>query len=138
MLIAIFRGLQMKQVAFLESQESGTCGKLRFYNDMTRLYIFNEPKRENTIQTPGTMNQINSGFQTKCYASDYKFPIETPNLVYSELKQGRPYTRLQNHYTEPYDRIRIGDKTYRVDMSWRLRGWASYVRYKREGAAENV
>ena len=65
--------------------------------------------------------------ETKCYASVTNSGIETLNLVYGELKQGSLTIRLQNHYTEPYDRIRIGDKIYRVDMSRPLRVGHTFV-----------
>jgi hypothetical protein len=42
---------------------------------------------------------------------------ETLNLVYGEIKQGSLTVRLQNHYSEPFDRLRIGDKVYRVDRA---------------------
>lgn len=45
----------------------------------------------------------------------------TLNLVYGGLKQGSKVVRLQRHYNKPFDRIRIGDKVYRVDMARGLR-----------------
>lgn len=49
----------------------------------------------------------------------------TLNLVYGGPKQGSLTIRLQNHYKEPFDSIRIGDgedsKQYRVDMARKLR-----------------
>ena len=45
----------------------------------------------------------------------------TLNLVYGGLKQGSKVVRLQRHYNKPFDRIRIGDKYYRVDMARGLR-----------------
>lgn len=38
-------------------------------------------------------------------------------LVYGKLKQGSLTVRLQRPYTEPFDRIRIGEKTYNVDFT---------------------
>jgi hypothetical protein len=46
---------------------------------------------------------------------------ETMNLIYGAFKQGAKVIRLQNHYNEPFDRIRIGDAVYRVDFERRLR-----------------
>ena len=46
---------------------------------------------------------------------------DTMNLIYGEIKQGSLTIRLQNHYTEPFDRIRIGKKFYRVDSEKLLR-----------------
>lgn len=47
--------------------------------------------------------------------------VDTLNMVYGELKQGCYTVRLQNIYRKPFDRIRIGDKLYRVDFSRKLR-----------------
>lgn len=46
---------------------------------------------------------------------------ETLNLIYGAFKQGVKTIRLQNHYNEPFDRIRIGNAVYRVDFERRLR-----------------
>lgn len=46
---------------------------------------------------------------------------ETMTLVYGSLKQGSKTIRLQNHYTQPFDSIRIGEKQYRVDRERKLR-----------------
>lgn len=45
----------------------------------------------------------------------------TLNLVYGGLKQGSKVVRLQRHYNKPFDRIRIGDRVYRVDLARGLR-----------------
>lgn len=45
---------------------------------------------------------------------------ETMQIVYGSIKQGSLTVRLQNHYKEPFDNIRIGDKVYQVDMSRKL------------------
>lgn len=55
--------------------------------------------------------------ETKRRASVTDSGIETLRLVYGELKQGSKTIRLQNHYNEPFDSIRIGNKVYKVDMS---------------------
>lgn len=47
--------------------------------------------------------------------------VETLDMVYGELKQGCYTVRLQNIYRKPFDRIRIGEKLYRVDFSRKLR-----------------
>lgn len=46
---------------------------------------------------------------------------ETMNLVYGEVKQGSKTVRIQGHYTQPFNHIRIGNKKYRADMSRPLR-----------------
>lgn len=55
----------------------------------------------------------------KRYASVTDSGIEVMKLVYSDIKQGSKVIRLQRPYTGAFDRIRIGDKCYRVDMSRR-------------------
>ncbi len=61
--------------------------------------------------------------EVKKYASVTNAGTETLQLVYGELKQGAKTIRLQRPYTEPFDRIRIGKKIYRVDLAKRI----SYV-----------
>lgn len=55
------------------------------------------------------------------YASVTETGIETLNLIYGEIKQGVKTVRLQNHYSKPFDRVRIGEKVYRVDRARPLR-----------------
>lgn len=55
------------------------------------------------------------------YAAVTDTGTETMTLVYGALKQGSKTIRLQNHYTESFDAIRIGNKRYRVDRERRLR-----------------
>lgn len=43
--------------------------------------------------------------------------VETMHLIYGEIHQGSKTIRLQNHFDEPFDRIRIGSKNYHVDFS---------------------
>lgn len=59
--------------------------------------------------------------EVKRYASVSDVGDEVLRLIYGELKQGCLVVRLQNHYTEPFDRIRIGDKVYSTDKTRRLR-----------------
>ena len=61
------------------------------------------------------------------YAAVMDTRTETMQLVYGELKQGSLTVHLQNHYTDPFDRIRIGEKRYRVDLRRRLRVKESFV-----------
>lgn len=60
---------------------------------------------------PDTLNE------TLCYASVTDSGIETLRLVYGEIKQGSYTIRLQRSYTESFDCIRIGAKTYHADMA---------------------
>lgn len=55
------------------------------------------------------------------YASVTDTGDDTLNLIYGQIKQGAKTIRLQNHYEQSFDRIRIGKKTYRVDKARRLR-----------------
>lgn len=55
--------------------------------------------------------------EVKRYASVTDSGADTINIVYGEIRQGIKTVRLQNHYTEPFDRVRIGNKAYRVDFS---------------------
>lgn len=61
------------------------------------------------------------------YASVTSSGAETLNLIYGTLKQGCYTVRLQNHYEQPFDRIRIGEKVYRVDMARPLRHKYTFV-----------
>lgn len=65
--------------------------------------------------------------EAKRYASVTDSGIDTLNLVYGELRQGSLTVRLQNHYSAPFDRIRIGEKLYRVDMKRLLRSKMTLV-----------
>lgn len=59
--------------------------------------------------------------EDECWASVTDSKTETVKMVYGELKQGCKTIRLQNIYRKPFDKIRVGDKTYRVDFSRKLR-----------------
>jgi hypothetical protein len=55
--------------------------------------------------------------ENKQWANKTDSGVETLNLVYGQLRQGVYTMRLLRPYTEPFDRIRIGRKHYRVDFS---------------------
>lgn len=59
--------------------------------------------------------------EDKCWACVTDAKTETIKMVYGEIKQGCLTVRLQNTYRKPFDRIKIGDKLYRVDFSRILR-----------------
>lgn len=59
--------------------------------------------------------------ETPCFADVTDSSEQTLRLVYGEIRQGSLTVRLQTHYTNPFDRIRIGDKLYKVDSSRLLR-----------------
>ena len=58
--------------------------------------------------------------ETLRYASVMNTGEEKLKLVYDGPKQGSLTIQLQNHYTEPFDRIRVGEKAYRVDFTREL------------------
>ena len=59
--------------------------------------------------------------EVQMFASVTDTGADTLNLVYGELKRGSMTIRLQMPYPEPFERVRIGSKVYRVDMERRLR-----------------
>lgn len=59
--------------------------------------------------------------ETLRYASVMNTGEEKLKLVYDGPKQGSLTIQIQNHYTEPFDRIRVGEKVYCVDFSRELR-----------------
>lgn len=42
-------------------------------------------------------------------------------LIYGALKQGTLTLQLQNHYTSPFDTVRIGGKRYKLDFERKLK-----------------
>lgn len=61
------------------------------------------------------------------YASVTDTGEQTLLLVYGGIKQGSLTIRLQNRYDAAFDRIRIGDKFYKVDLSRKLRVKQNFV-----------
>ncbi len=55
------------------------------------------------------------------FASVMDTSRETMRIVYGEIRQGSLTIHLQNHYDNPFDRIRMGDRLYTVDYTRRLR-----------------
>ncbi len=55
------------------------------------------------------------------YASVMDTGAEAMIQVYGEIRQGSLTIQLQNHYNEPFDRIRVGGKLYFADSCRRLR-----------------
>ena len=83
--------------------------------------------------TPGAYdaNTGNHGEPTveevKKFASVTDSGIDTLNLVYGEIRQGSKVVRLNGLYKGAFDRIRIGDKVYRVDKARPLRNKHVFV-----------
>ena len=65
--------------------------------------------------------------ETLRYASVMDTGTETMIQVYGSIKQGSLTIQLQNHYIEPFDRIRVGEKAYRVDFTRKLRTKHTFV-----------
>ena len=65
--------------------------------------------------------------ETLRHASVMDARTETMRLIYGEVRQGSRIIHLQNHYTEPFDRIRIGEKVYAVDLRRMLRVKETFV-----------
>lgn len=59
--------------------------------------------------------------ETLRYASVMNTGEDQLKLVYDGPKQGSLTIQVQTHYTEPFDRIRVGEKVYCVDFSRKLR-----------------
>ena len=62
---------------------------------------------------------------------------QTMMLVYGALKQGSLTIRLQRPYYKPFDRIRIGEKFYHVDMKRNLRMKQTFVVSEVQGNGTN-
>lgn len=71
------------------------------------------------------------------YASVTNTGTETLKIAYGEIKQGSLTIRVQNRLKEPFDRIRIGNKIYRVDMSRQLLTKHTFVVSEVQGNAEH-
>lgn len=65
--------------------------------------------------------------ETQRYASVMNTGEDTLRLVYDGPKQGSLTIQIQNHYTEPFDRIRVDNKLYAVDFSRKLRVKHTFV-----------
>lgn len=65
--------------------------------------------------------------ETLRYASVMDTRTETMRLVYGEIRQGSLTVHIQNHYPDPFDRIRIGGKVYAVDYRRRLRVKETFI-----------
>lgn len=65
--------------------------------------------------------------ETLRYASVMNTGEDTLRLVYDGPKQGSLTIQLQNHYTEPFDRIRVDNKLYAVDFTRKLRVKHTFV-----------
>ena len=71
---------------------------------------------------PGEYNAITGNYgddtteEIKRYASVTDTGTDTLKLLYGAIKQGSLTIRLQRPFTEPFDKIRVGEKIYNVDF----------------------
>lgn len=83
--------------------------------------------------TPGEYDAVTGNYgddtivESQRYADITDTGADTLNLVYGGLKQGSLTIRLQAAYTEPFDHIRIGTKTYNVDRVRKLRSKQTFI-----------
>lgn len=59
--------------------------------------------------------------ETMRYASIMDTGTDMLKLVYDGPKQGSLTIQIQNHYTDPFDRIKVRNTLYNVDYSRELR-----------------
>lgn len=70
--------------------------------------------------TPGEYDPATGNYGEDTISEDMKSAsvmdtgTNTMMLVYSGIKEGSLTIHLQNHYDKPFDRIRVGNKTYGV------------------------
>lgn len=65
--------------------------------------------------------------ETCVYASVNSTGTDTMRLVYGDIRQGSLIIRLQNHYSKPFDTIRVGDRRYCVDFARKLRTKQTFI-----------
>ncbi len=65
--------------------------------------------------------------ESKRFASITDSGMQTLKFVYGGIKEGSRTIRIQGHYTESFDRIRIGQKLYHVDFERNLSGIHVFV-----------
>ena len=82
---------------------------------------------------PGTLdeNTHNYGedtiFEDKVFAGVSTTTTETLKIVYGDIKQNSLTIKLQMPYKKPFDRIKVGDKLYKVDSAKQLRNKQVFV-----------
>lgn len=59
--------------------------------------------------------------ETQRLAAVIETNTETMRILYGAIRQGSVTVHLQNRYEQAYDRIRIGDRVYQVDLRKNLR-----------------
>lgn len=85
---------------------------------------YNTPIYFQTVKR-GELNPVTHNYENDTITEVKRFADVTDTgettltLVYGGLKQGSLTVRLQQPYKEPFDSIKIGEKTYKVDFSRR-------------------
>lgn len=93
-------------------------------------------------RTPGGYNAKTGNYEPceiyefKEYADVSNTSERTLNLVYGEIREGSLTVRVLRPVTTPFDRLRIGDKIYRVDSMRKLRTKQIFVISEVQGDAE--
>ena len=88
---------------------------------------FDTPIYFQTVIEEGKYNEETGNYaedtvtEDEIFASVTNSTTETLKLVYGTIKQGSFTIRLQNIYSKPFNRIKIGEKLYKVDYSRELK-----------------
>lgn len=65
--------------------------------------------------------------ETQRMASVYDTSATMMQLIYGRVREGSVTAHIQNHYDQAFDRIRIGEKIYKVEKVRRLRNKQTFV-----------
>lgn len=65
--------------------------------------------------------------ETLQYASVMDTGTETMVQVYGSIRQGSLTIQIQNHYLNPFDQVRVGQKIYHVDLARKLRTKHTFI-----------
>lgn len=65
--------------------------------------------------------------ETKVYANVSTTATETLKIVYGDIKQNSLTIRLQMPYKNVFDRIKVGEKFYKVDSAKQLRNKQVFI-----------
>lgn len=68
-----------------------------------------------------------SPVETPRLASVMDTQTQTLDLVYGEIRQGSKTIHVQNRYNGPFERVRIGEKLYRIDFRREFGAKQSFV-----------
>ena len=83
--------------------------------------------------TPGAYNPNTGDYESDTVAEEMRWAsvtntgAQTLKLIYGSIQQESLTIRLQTPFNYPFDSIRIGEKTYKVDFSRKLRIKQTFV-----------